>query len=283
MQLLIDYFIARILVIKGEYDSAKTRLEVLLSKSPIFNDAREELIRISYLQGDLLDASAKLTDLYELYPHIVRLQELDYLLREDPNNSSRIIELLDKHDLLSDNIELTRFRYAIAAVEEQNYPSSERELLLSLALNPSQPKARYYLASVLVSTGRKHEAINQLRLVNSSDEMYTEALIFASFIHRDLKQLDKAEQAIRTALASRPNDSNLRTYYVEILREKEDYVGAAKEVRRMLVELPQDERLNFLYAVVLDQAGDIDEAFKAMKTVLRVNPKNYPSSQLHSL
>lgn len=174
-------------------------------------------------------------------------------------------------------IELQELRrhVGIVQVEQRDFESALLTLGIVLAKDPVDAKARYFLGTAYAALGLKKRSVTELRRVDSTDPMYIEAQTFASFLLRQLGELEEAEVSVRSALEKiEGTDQNLELFLIDILRSAEKYSEAEDVIETILERDRKDPKSLFLYGTILDEQGDRDEAMKIMEELILIDPNH---------
>jgi tetratricopeptide (TPR) repeat protein len=165
-----------------------------------------------------------------------------------------------------------KLRLALGAMEQNRLESATDDLLLVLAADPNDSRARYYLATAFAASERQELALRELMKISHAQEMFVEARTFASFLYREKRDLVAAKNVLREALSVRPIDLTLNLYLIDALRDLGEYEEANDAISEALTYLPKSEELLFLRATVLHEQGERKEAIEAMETFLSRHP-----------
>jgi tetratricopeptide (TPR) repeat protein len=131
----------------------------------------------------------------------------------------------------------------------------------ALQLAPRHALARYNLALVLKRADRLGEAADELRRVIET-EPRPEAHYTLGVIYWHLGDLERAETALRTAVAAQPAYADAHFTLGAVLHAKRDLPGAAGALRRALELRPDLPGAHDTIARVLQASGDSGAAQK---------------------
>lgn len=92
--------------------------------------------------------------------------------------------------------------------------------------------------------------------------------------YRQLGQIDKAEQAIKTFIQSYPLDAAGRESFCKILMKKGDLINAAAECMRAIQLQPKDILIRITTATVQEKMGKLKEAESSYKYALDISPND---------
>ena len=126
----------------------------------------------------------------------------------------------------------------------------------------------------LISQGRliKAEEICRRFLQQVPDQ--TEGMRLLADIGSRLGVLDDAEFLLESAVAFKPDNSQLRIDYVQVLRKRQKFERALAEARSLLNTAPDNPRFKSIVAVECMQTGDFDSALGLFAEVLAALPND---------
>lgn len=160
-----EYDQAHKLIAKGDIDSAIARLSQAIEIYPKYLKARNDL-GVQYLkQKRFAEAEEQFRNVLESSPKYFNAQlNLGVVLVEQKRFRESIEELTKAASLDSSNAAVHLF-WGIAALEMNDLPMAERELVKSLVLGGQRfLSAHYYFAHVYLKTGRREQAARELTI-----------------------------------------------------------------------------------------------------------------------
>jgi arylsulfatase A-like enzyme/Flp pilus assembly protein TadD len=148
-------------------------------------------------------------------------QQIDGILREDPNNLAAMLDLVDALDGQQ------RTDDAVAVVQR------------ALALDPNYARLHLLLASLEEKRGHRDEALKQVDAALALDTHGPEARIQKALLLQRAGKEREAEAALREALDLYPDDPRLNAVAAQVLdaRHKE-YAAAEARLRKALARDP---------------------------------------------
>ena len=167
---------------------------------------------------------------------------------------------------------------------DQSWTGKAREAAMeALRIDPDQAQVRLTLAAILEGTGRREEAVEELRrslaLEPDNDDAYREL----GRIRADEGRTDEAVNALRRAIELRPefwrNHMVLGQTYLRMGRYSEA-LGAFERI----TELQPDSSTGFLMlAVVYDTIGDLDRALDHYQKAIERGPSRAAYSNIGTI
>ncbi|MDZ4786912.1 MAG: tetratricopeptide repeat protein [bacterium] len=242
-----------------EADNRKVELYYLyaLIKS---KDLKQAKIEVSNLKTQWADSSLLLV-----------IKAIEGLLDQgDGNKAAEFLksflgnEAIDPHEL--------RRHIGILEVEQRDYLSAIKNFRLVLAVHPEDSKSRYFLGTAYAAQGMKKQSVLELQKIKTGEPMFVEASTFASFLFRQLNQLDQAERSVRLAIDNTEGgDINLEFFLIDILRAALKFDDAQEIVELILEKEPNNEKALFMYGTILDEQDETEEALQIMQKLLNIN------------
>lgn len=269
---LAHYYLGHAYELKQDLKTAETHYRKAFELEPRAKSAVGDLLRVQLLQGDVKRARAFAKEVISADPgNLIARRVLSQLLMGE-NQFDEALEHLNVLKTVEQDATETRFKIALIQLERQNYEEALRELLLVLAANPEHTEARFYLGSLYAAAGKNEEAIEELFKITPGDKMFVKSRTFAAFILRQERDLERAEKAVREALAESPDNQRILSYLILILRDAEKFESARELLEKAVETHADDPGLWFHYGVVLSDLGEEDEALEKMERVLILKP-----------
>jgi superkiller protein 3 len=143
--------------------------------------------------------------------------------------------------------------------------SFERELK---ALSP-HPRAHYYLALALQSSGRVEEAISQLNRSFTENPKDADALYELARIYKNASL-----RSIEMLKALDPDSFQLHALMGEVYADQERYSEAIEEYQAALLKRPEAAGMHFVIGVAYWAQRQMEPAEKAFKDAYKENPND---------
>lgn len=272
-ELSVQYYLARTYELSGDLQSAESHMAKGYAIRPETDRLAFDYTRILLKRGKAAKAKEVCKGILQRNPN----NALARALNDSLQSGRKIEELLNILKFL-ENFETdpseVRFKIAIAGIDSNDFEQSALNLLFVIAREPTNSKARYYLASIFASRGQKRSAVDQLLKVKRGEEMYVESRTLASFVLKQLGDLNGAEKSLRAALKERPDDQTLVIHLIDLLRDGEKYGEALKVVDQGLALGGDNDRLLFTKGIILHDLGKEAESEAVMEQVIKLNPNH---------
>jgi len=208
---------------------------------------------------------------------MVRIGAVDML---DGLPGDRIWPLISP--LLSDSSRGVRIRAVsvLATVPTPNQPASDRaaferaaaEFVSAQRLNADRPESRSMLGSFYARRGLSGDAENEYKAALRLSSTYAPAAINLADLYRQLGRDRDGEDALKTAIASLPQDAGLHHALGLTLSREKRRDEALKEFRTAAELEPDRSRYAYVYAVALHSSGRSNEAMTVFKENLNRHP-----------
>jgi tetratricopeptide (TPR) repeat protein len=158
------------------------------------------------------------------------------------------------------------------AQSEQDVAGALASFRRALTLAPRHTLARYNLALVLKRSDRLAEAAAELdevlRLEPRAEAHYT-----LGVIRWQQGERDRAEAALRAAIAAEPRHADAHHTLGVVLAARRDWAGAAAALRQALALRPDFAGAHDTLARVLQRAGDADGARRHLEAADRLRAR----------
>lgn len=268
------YYLGRTYEDKGDFKNGEKYLRLAMKGEPWNTSLPLELIRVLLKAKKYDEAKEAGKKLLEQDPSNVIGRRLMGELMIGERSYDEALKHLQVLETVENEPNETRFKIGLIQMEKQNFKEAIREFNLVLAQSPEHTRARYYLASAYSASGMTKDAVQELLKIKPGDEMFGESRTFASFLFRQLGDLQGAEDAVRDALEVSKGNESIIAYLVLILREAKKFDDALEIVEEAVKANPDNDKLTFSYAVLLSDVKKTEEALKVMEQVIVLNPKH---------
>lgn len=157
------------------------------------------------------------------------------------------------------------------------------EALLKRAaeLDPENPKCFEKLGSLYNMTGRLPEALRQLERMSQIDPSNLYCYLNIGKISTKLKQYQRAERAYLNAISAAPNQSLGYQGLARLYLTTRDELARARQLAEKAVAMEQSAENFFILSWAFDVNGDRDQAAKAIKQALGLEPNNAKYRQIN--
>ena len=145
------------------------------------------------------------------------------------------------------------------AQSEQDYEAAIRTFRKALELAPKHTLARYNLALVLRRADRLDEALHELQQ-SIATEPRAEAYYTMGVIYWHRGELDRAVQALRSAVKLKPGYADAHYSLGSVLNAKGDFAAAVTSFRRAIAIQPDRPTAHYALSQALKMTGDLSGA-----------------------
>lgn len=142
------------------------------------------------------------------------------------------------------------------AQSEQDYEAAIQTFRKALELAPGHALARYNLALVLRRADRLDEALQELQRSIASDPR-AEAYYTMGVIYWHQGKLDRALEALRSAVGLKPGDADAHYAVGSVLKARGDLPGAVMSFRRTIAIQPDRPTAHYALSQTLKMTGDV--------------------------
>jgi tetratricopeptide (TPR) repeat protein len=124
----------------------------------------------------------------------------------------------------------------------------------------------------LISQGKLLKAEELCRRFMLQVPHHVEGMRLLADIGVRLGALEDAEYLLETAVALKPDDSEIRIDYIKTLRKRQKHAKALTQAETLLHSAPDNPQFQSIYAIECMQTGDFDTALDAFNGILEVLP-----------
>ncbi len=270
----IQYSIALLLKVTGQYQAGLEQLEPLLEEAPTFQPAL-------VLKGDLLYQTGR------------KKAALDHLLRNTrryPDNRQmgtlygRMLigegELRAAQDEFARLIQRfpdvpgLRLSHALVALENGDTEVARRELTRLIEQGHHTNEAHYYLGRIADEAGKVERAIGYYEQVSEGTHFFP-ALSRLSLLKAQNGRLEEARQTLQSLRQSNPDRAE--TFWlleINLLLDTDHEEQALEAANEALSAYPDNVRILYARAMLMDSRGNIEGAERDLRRILEIEPDN---------
>lgn len=270
----IQYSIALLLKVTGDYQAALEQLEPLLEEAPEFQPAL-------VLKGDLLYQTGQ------------KEAALDHLLRNTrryPDNRQmgtlygRMLigegELRAAQDEFARLIQRfpdvpgLRLSHALVALENGDTEVAREQLERLIEQGHHTNEAHYYLGRIADEAGNIERAIGYYEQVNQGTHFFP-ALSRASLLKAERGQLEEVRQNLQTLRQNNPDKAE--TFWlleINLLLDTNHDEEALEAANEALDTFPDNVRILYARAMLLDGRTNLEGAERDLRRILEIEPDN---------
>lgn len=167
-------------------------------------------------------------------------------------------------------------------LRQRDFPQALSVAQKAGAAYPNDPRAVDMLARAQLGAGNTQQAIASLnRLAALLPQSMTPLIVLAE-VHRSVKDVTAAEQALRRALAIRPDSVDVQQRLVALLSERGDREGALRIARNVQKQQPDGAAGHTMEADLHAGAGKWPEAITSYQRALERKAGGEVATRLHA-
>jgi len=238
--------------------------------------------RLAYEVAELYEQQGRLEEASVLYQRIVAEDETDETAR------SRLINVYLQTDKVESALKQLQEMKAYAAdpkmvdftisrllISKERYDEAIVILSSLIAEDTEQHAARYLLALSYQQKGDTRDAVELLRMIPATAEVYEDAVLLLVRIFRTGKDIPAAILVLEELLSNdKPGKMSFYVVLATLYREN-DQQEKGRATFDLAVELfPDSDELLFEYGLFLEQVGDQDGVMEKMQQALQLDPRN---------
>ena len=143
-----------------------------------------------------------------------------------------------------------------------------------VALEPTNLRARYFLATTYMDAGKDAEARAELERILRADPRSIDARVQLGFLHGRAKRYDEAIAILREAVNLEPKRPELFLYLGTAYFRAKQYDRAAETLQEGLGLDDKQKDLHFQLGVVYEKQAKFDDAVSSFRRVIALDPKH---------
>lgn len=263
------FFLAELLLRKGDLRRATHELYLILLKDPDFGKAHYRLASVFASLGSRSDAVRELKRIKKDSPLYVKSRVFATVLERQLKNASAAEELI-REALREERDNLQILLYLIDILKEAGrFDEAENVIKNALETHPESGRLIYDYAMLLHVMKRQQEARNLMWRVLDEDPDHHPALNYLAYSMADADDdLQQALQMSKKAVASQPENG----YYLDTLGWIQFKLGNYEESARVLEQaaarVPQDGVIMEHFGDVLVKLERLDMAIEVLRKAL---------------
>lgn len=263
------FFLAELLLRKGDLRRATHELYLILLKDPDFGKARYRLASVFASLGSRSDAVRELKKIKKGSPLYVKSRVFATVLERQLKNAGAAEELI-REALREEHDNLQILLYLIDILKEAGrFDEAENVIKNALETHPESGRLIYDYAMLLHVMKRQKEARSLMWKVLEEDPDHHPALNYLSYSMADTgEDLEQALQMAKRAVASQPENG----YYLDTLGWIQFKLGNYEESVQVLEQaaarVPQDGVIMEHFGDALVKLGKIDMATEVFRKAL---------------
>lgn len=268
-------FLANECVAHGEYGRALEALRRLLAVNP------DSVVAYYYMGAINAQHLNRLGEALRLYQEALNIDpanaNVHNAIAEVYLRQRQLRKALGKYEEIAhlepDEVAV-QLRIALIHYELKEYPEAIAVFERILARNPEADKIRFYLGVLYENVKEPDKAIAQLLQVPPKSSYFKDARLHVAALMREAGRVDDAVAELFDAIAQRGRIPEFYEYLAAIFEENKRFAEAIDILERGHEALPDEEKIAFLLGIVYEKVEDRDNAVRAMREVLRINPQN---------
>lgn len=284
----IDIIESKIYINTGKPARAEKLLLSILKKKK--SDQAEYLLAIAYFDQKKSEKALKV--LKNISSHSDKYEDSLFLqlrILRNTKETDQALALLQK--IVADKSTRKPIYYMLlSSLYQENSDSQQAANVLeeAIGLYPNNEQLFFELAILLEKTGKHDQAMEAMEKVLKIDPDHPEALNFIGYSWADEnKNLDKALDYIKRAIAKRPNNGFIRDSLGWVFFRQGDYKRAIEELKKAVALEPKDphiiEHLGDVFAAIGQKNKAIDAYSKAIPLSNQDRDKDLLQKKIDSL
>ncbi|MBI3581317.1 MAG: DUF721 domain-containing protein [Nitrospinae bacterium] len=213
----------------------------------------------------------------EKYPHDAEMQHHlanAYLLKKSYGEALDVYKEIERETPGAADLE---YKMGVIYFQQGQMREALEKFQLVRLAQPGNKTVPYYIARIDEELGMYKEALEEWGLMlkgAENDKERVEIYVKTAGVYEKMKDLDKAEESVVSAVRLKKDDPDL--YYIlgVIYAKKERYDAAADNVRQAIKMDPKREEFIFYLGVIYEKTKEYAKCVEQMKRVVEINPKH---------
>lgn len=239
--------------------------------------------RLAYEAAELDEQQGRFEEAAALYRRILEEDESDETARSrlinvylQMDKVDSALEQLQEMKAVATDPEMVDFTISRLLLAKERYDEAITLLSAIIAEDPGQQAARYLLALAYQQKGETQKAVELLKSIPATAEVYEDAILFLVRITRSEKDIAGAIRILEEALAGgeRPGKMSFYIVLASLYRENDEPEKGREIFDQAEGLFPDSGELLFEYGMFLEQSGDQAGAMEKMQQALELEPGN---------
>ena len=238
--------------------------------------------RLAYEVAELDEQQGRLEEAAALYRRIVEEDESDETARSRLINvylrmdkvEFALQQLQEMKDVATDP-RMVDFTISRLLIAKERYDEAITLLQPIIDADPDQQAARYLLALAYNQKGEVQKAVELLKAIPSTADVYEDAILLLVRITRSENDIGGAIRILEDILAEeKPGNMSFYIVLASLYRENGQEEKGRKIFDQAVTFFPDSDELLFEYGLYLEQSGDQAGAMEKMQQALKLEPRN---------
>ncbi len=238
--------------------------------------------RLAYEVAELYEQQGMFKEAGVLYRRIVEEDESDETARSrlinvylQTGQVESALEQLQEMKAYAADPKMVDFTISRLLVTKQRHDEAIVILSSLLVEDPEQHAARYLLALSYQQKGNTREAVELLRMIPATADIYEDAVLLLVRIFRTEKDIPQAILVLEELLGNeQPGKMSFYVVLATLYRENDQQQKGRSTFDTAVELFPESDELLFEYGLFLEQVGDQDGVMEKMQQALQLEPKN---------
>lgn len=165
-------------------------------------------------------------------------------------------------------------KLGLVFMELRQYDKAVHIFKAILVKNPDADRIHYYLGTLFEETKKIKLAVEQFRSIQSTSQLYGDAILHSVFLLKQSGELDAAKSLLKEAIGKAPRTPGFYLFQANLEEELKDFKSARHILEKASEDFPEDERIHYYLGNIYDRQGEIDKSLREMEKILSLNPKN---------
>jgi tetratricopeptide (TPR) repeat protein len=161
-----------------------------------------------------------------------------------------------------------------AFYQAKDYARATKDCDAALAVDAANTDAWHRRVEILFAQDKRPEALKAARRLTKLAPQWAHARVLVARIQMASGDLASAERELEDARKAAPDDGEVATARIGLLRRRGDEKGAREVADGLVSAAPRDSRAYLLRARVHQAVGDDDRALADMERAIELDPTN---------
>jgi len=273
--LMGHYYLAKIYAEIKLYAKAEKLLKEALEIKPSFRSALLDLAVLYKIQKKNIEAIEIYKKCIKSNPSDIRTRfQLGKTCLELGHYTEAAREFKEILRLDKSNPEAEFSLGLVYFFEGKDYDSAIKKFLLILKKDPSDYKARYFLASAYEKKALYKSAFKEFKMIPPQSNLYGTARIHMGIILKKDRHTTKAIDLIKKAIDDVKRKDELYSFLASLYEETDNLKAAEEILKEGLLFSPLSTNLHYKLGALYEKTNRTEEGIKEMEEVLKIDPDN---------
>ena len=189
-------------------------------------------------------------------------------------DNGRVLEIFRRMESAQPDDVALKLKMALIYYEQKRYEEAIGKFEELLETHPEDDRIIYYLGVIDENLKRDSRAEGQFIKIKAGSNFFKDARLHMAYLKVRAGKDEEAIKILEDSIKLKPGVGALYEYLAEIYRDHGDLAVAAEVLKTGIRRGQDKELLYYALGLIYDRAGQFENSMRAMRQILKLNPKN---------